>query len=140
MRSPLCLGFLLLPSLLVLGLPARADEIQLGTGPVCDVQQQVEPFVALYGGDAEAATGIVNTEAHNPRACAVLTFQILEALMVGVITSEGVRAVEVALLFGPGSRGNATDNGIARRKAPARGVLDLTPVGGRIERPWALRG
>ena len=39
---------LILPSLLLLELPARAEEIQVGTGPVCDTQQQVERFVALF--------------------------------------------------------------------------------------------
>jgi hypothetical protein len=108
---------LILPSLLLLELPARAEEIQVGTSLVCDTQQQVERFVALYDGDAQTAVSTVNAEEHNATACAMatmayvpgpplatartkdVTFQIVEILVVGLVTREGLRAVEPAHFF-----------------------------------------
>ena len=108
---------LILPSLLLMELPARADEIQVGTGLVCDTQQQVERFVALYDGDPESTVSTVNAEEHNPTACGMvtmayvpgpplatarnknLTFHIVQVIVVGLVTSEGVHAVKPAHFF-----------------------------------------
>lgn len=108
---------LALPLLLLLDLPARADEIQVGTGPVCDTQQQAERFAALYDGDAETAISTINAEEHNATACGLVTmaympgpplamarsrnvtFQIVQVLVVGLVTAEGVQAVEPVRLF-----------------------------------------
>jgi hypothetical protein len=98
-------------------LPAQADEIQVGTNPVCDTQQQAERFAALYDGDAQTAVSIVNAEEHDETACSIvtmayvpgpplataqhwnLTLQIVQVLVVGVVTQEGVQAVEPVRLF-----------------------------------------
>src|SRR5258705_10155039 len=95
---------LALSLLLLLDLPAQADEIQVGTGPVCDTQQQAERFAALYDGDAQTALSIVNAEEHDETACGIvtmaympgpslatarrwnLTFQIVPVPVVGVVT------------------------------------------------------
>jgi len=108
---------LILPSLLLMELPARADEIQVGTGLVCDTQQQVERFVALYDGDPESTVSTINAEEHNPTACGMvtmayvpgpplatarnksLTFHIVQVIVVGLVTSEGVHAVKPAHFF-----------------------------------------
>jgi hypothetical protein len=108
---------LILPSLLLMELPARADEIQVGTGLVCDTQQQVERFVSLYDGDPESTVSTVNAEEHNPTACGLvtmayvpgpplatarkknLTFHIVQVIVVGLVTSEGVHAVKPAHFF-----------------------------------------
>ena len=108
---------LILPSLLLMELPARADEIQVGTSLVCDTQQQVERFVALYDGDPESTASTVNAEEHNPSACGMvtmayvpgpplatarnknLTFHIFQVIVVGLVTSEGVHAVKPAHFF-----------------------------------------
>jgi len=84
---------------------------------VCDTEQQVERFIAFYDGDAETAVEAVNAEVRNPTACAlaeiayvpgpplattrkrVATFQILQVLVLGIVTPNGVRAVEPAHFF-----------------------------------------
>jgi hypothetical protein len=111
------LALLILPSFFLLELPARADEIHIGTGPVCDTRQQAERFVTLYDGDAQTTASAVNAEEHNPTACAIVTmvyvpgtplattrnkdvtFQIVQVLVVGIVTAEGVQAVEPAHVF-----------------------------------------
>src|SRR5262245_26505017 len=98
-------------------LPAQAADVQVGTGLVCDTEQQVERFIALYDGDAETAVEAVNAEERNPTACAlaaivyvpgpplatgrkrVATFQIVQVLVIGIITPNGVRAVKPAHFF-----------------------------------------
>ena len=110
-------ALLALPLLMLLDLPARADEVQVGTGPVCDTQQQAERFAVLYDGDAQTAISTVNAEEHNETACGIvtmaympgpplatarrwnLTFQIVQVLVVGLVTPEGVQAVEPVRLF-----------------------------------------
>ena len=110
-------ALLALPLLMLLDLPARADEVQVGTGPVCDTQQQAERFAALYDGDAQTAISTVNAEVHDETACGIvtmaympgpplatarhwnLTFQIVQVLVVGLVTPEGVQAVEPVRLF-----------------------------------------
>ena len=119
MTFALRLVSLILPSLLLTELPTRADEIQVGTGLVCDTRQQVERFVALYDGDPQSAVGTVNAEEHNPTACGMITmafvsgpplatarnnnknrsFQIVQVLVIGLVTSEGVQAVEPAHFY-----------------------------------------
>ena len=110
-------ALLALPLLMLLDLPARADEVQVGTGPVCDTQQQAERFAVLYDGDAQTAISTVNAEEHNASACGIVamaympgpplatarnrnvTFQIVQVLVIGIVTAEGVQAVEPVSLF-----------------------------------------
>jgi len=110
-------ALLALPLLILLDLPARADEVQVGTGPVCDTQQQAERFAVLYDGDAQTAISTVNAEEHNETACGIvtmaympgpplatarrwnLTIQIVPVVVVGVVTHEGVQAVQPMRLF-----------------------------------------
>jgi hypothetical protein len=108
---------LVMPLALLLGLPARAQEIEVGTSLICDTQQQVERFVTLYDGDAQSTVNSVNAAEHNPTACAVstmayvrgrqlararnkdTTFQIVPILVLGVVTEEGVESVTPAPFF-----------------------------------------
>jgi hypothetical protein len=118
MAFALRLASLILPSILLLALPARADDLQVGTGLVCDTQQQVERFVSLYDGDAMTAVGTVNAEEHDPNACVIVTmvyvpgapiatttskdkmFHIVPVLVIGIVTPEGgVQAVDPAQFF-----------------------------------------
>ena len=109
-------GLLVLP-LLLLGVSAQAQEVEVGTSLVCDTQEQVERFVALYDGDAQSAVNSVNAAEHNPTACAVstmafvrgrqlatarnkdTTFQIVSILVLGVVTGDGVESVTPAPYF-----------------------------------------
>jgi len=93
---------------LLLCLPARGQEIQVGSAVACDTQEQVERFVAVFRGDAESAAKTVNAEARNPSACDMVavayifgpevatvrtdsrTFRIVRILVLGVVTPAGI--------------------------------------------------
>ena len=108
---------LVLPLVLLLGLPARAQEVEVGTSLICDTQEQEERFVTLYDGDVQSTANSVNVAEHNPTACAVTTmayvrgrqlararnkdttFQIVPILVLGVVSEEGVESVTPAPFF-----------------------------------------
>jgi hypothetical protein len=108
---------LVTPLVLLLSLPASAQEIEVGTSLICDTQEQVERFVTLYDGDAQSTVNSVNAAEHNPTACAVstmayvrgrqlararnkdTTFQIVPILVLGLVTEEGVESVTPAPFF-----------------------------------------
>jgi hypothetical protein len=111
-------SFFLLPSLIFLCDPAQAQEIELGQGLFCDTQQEVERFVALYDGNAQAAMSAVNTEAGDPNACGLAdiafvrghqlatarhkdaAFNIVQILVLGVANEAGrVQSVTPALFY-----------------------------------------
>jgi hypothetical protein len=112
-------GLLALPLLLLLGFPAQARdiEVEIGTGLICDTQEQVERFVALYDGDPQGTVDSVNVAEHDPSACAVsamayvrgpqlatarnkdATFQIVPILVLGVVTEAGVKSVPPIRFF-----------------------------------------
>ena len=111
------LTLLALPLLTFLGSPAQAQEVEVGTGLVCDTQEQVERFIALYDGDAQSTVNSVNAAEHNPTACGVTTmayvrgrqlatarskdtaFQIVPILVLGVVTEAGVESVTPSQFF-----------------------------------------
>jgi hypothetical protein len=96
---------------LLLCLPAQAQEIEYGKGFICDTRQQAEHLVRHLDGDVGAALKALNTEEHDPNACAVVavafvrgpelatvrskdaTFQIVRILVVGVGTPSGFQSV-----------------------------------------------
>jgi hypothetical protein len=99
---------------LLLCLPAQAQEIEYGTGLICDTRQQAEELVRHFDGDMDAALKAVNVEEHDPNACAVVTiafvrgpevatvrnkdaaFQVVRILVVGVGSPSGFRSVAPA--------------------------------------------
>jgi hypothetical protein len=101
----------------LLSFSARAQNVEVGTGIVCDTQKQMERFVALFQEDAEAAVKAVNTEENDPNACVVgtiafvrgpdiatarthnATFQIVRVLVLGIFTETGFRATVPASFF-----------------------------------------
>ncbi len=111
------LELILLSFFLFLAVPARAQEVEVGTNLICDTQEQVERFVALYDGNAQAAISAVNVAEHNPTACGVATaafvrgpqlatarnkdttFNIVQLLVVAVVTETGVESVTPAAFF-----------------------------------------
>ena len=102
---------------LLLASPAVAQEVQVGTGPICDTQKQTERLVGLLGGGAEAAIKVVNAEEKDPTACVVATvaylkgpqlsvtrskagsYRIVKVLVLGLHTPAGVLAVAPAAYF-----------------------------------------
>jgi hypothetical protein len=97
--------------------PAQASDYQVGPSLVCDTQQQVERFVSLFTGNAQAAIRLVNAEEKNPAACAIMnvaymrgeqvgmarhgenTFGIVRILVVGVDNGSGILPVRPAAHF-----------------------------------------
>lgn len=113
-RSLLVLA--LLPLLAMPG-QAQAPEVEVGTSLICDTQEQVQRFVSLYDGDVESAVKGVNAAEHDPTACGVSTmayvrgpqlatarnkdaaFEIVQILVLGVVTDAGVKSVTPAPFF-----------------------------------------
>jgi hypothetical protein len=103
--------------LVLSSLPLRAQEIEVGTSLICDTQEQVERFVTLYDGDAQNTVNNVNAAEHDPTACAVsrtaymrgrqlaivrsknATFQIVQILVLGVVTEDGITSLTPAPFF-----------------------------------------
>ena len=96
---------------------AQTPDYEVGASLVCDTQAQVERFVALFNGDAPAAVRVLNAEAKNPAACAIISvafmrgaklgtvrhgdkaFEIVRILVVGVEIENGIRPVSPAAYF-----------------------------------------
>ena len=97
--------------------PAQASDYEVGTNVVCDTQAQVERFVALFAGDAQAAIRVVNAEEQNSGACAMMNvtymrgtrigmarhgdsaFEIVRILVVGIKTDNGILSVRPSVYF-----------------------------------------
>jgi hypothetical protein len=97
--------------------PAQAADVETSVAPVCDTQKQVERLAGLFAYNAKSAVHAVNVEAQNPRACGIAnvaflrgarigtvrtheaTFEIIEVLVVGTVSEEGVKAAKPAIYF-----------------------------------------
>ena len=84
----LALGVVLAACFLVLD--AHAQEVQIGTGILCDTKAQAEQFVALNDelGDNNVALQQVNDEAKQANACAVATVAYIVVEEVGKVQSK----------------------------------------------------
>src|SRR5262249_51629581 len=71
--------------------PAQASDYEVGTSLVCDTQGQVERFVALFNGDAQAAIRVVNAEEANPNACAIMNVAYMRGMQVGMARRKCIR-------------------------------------------------
>jgi hypothetical protein len=103
--------------LLLLSAPALGDEVEMGRGAVCDTQKQAERLASLITEDAEVALQTVNAEEHYATACEYLrvafvrgsrvglvrtnglTMEIVEVLVLGVVTASGVQPAEPGVYF-----------------------------------------
>lgn len=97
--------------------PAHAYEVAAGRIMICDTQVQVERLAQLFDGNLQAAIGIVNTEEHDPTACAIAdvvyvegpklgtarngshAFRIVPIVVVATGTPAGYQAVQPGLFF-----------------------------------------
>src|SRR5688572_26840150 len=112
-------------ALLLASLPVQAQDqgkdavkVQVGSALVCDTQEQVERFVALYNGDVKTTLTAVNDEQtangaqKTKHACDVAmiayvmgpevsqarstngngTFRVVRVLVLGVLTEKGLQA------------------------------------------------
>jgi hypothetical protein len=97
--------------------PAQAQKIEIGTGIFCDTQKQVERFVALFDGNAEAAINAVNVEEKRAGACVAgtiafirgseiatartwnMTFHIVQVTVVGILTKAGPQSAGPAATY-----------------------------------------
>jgi hypothetical protein len=96
---------------------AHAQDVEFGTGIVCNTQEQTERFVSLFKGDAEAALKAVNVGQNDQGGCGVATlayirgaavetarsgdaaFNIVRVLVIGVMTETGLQATVPAAMF-----------------------------------------
>jgi hypothetical protein len=92
-------------------------EVETGDVLVCDTQEQVERYIAFYGGDQDAAIRSVNSDPDGPHRCGVVSaafvrgpridaashgdmaFTIVPILVLGFESPQGFRAVDPALYF-----------------------------------------
>jgi hypothetical protein len=106
-------GFLFL----LLSAPACADEVEMGRGAVCDTQKQAERLASLITENAEIALQTVNAEEDYATACEYLnvafvrgarvslvrtnglTMEIVEVLVLGVVTASGLQSAEPGVHF-----------------------------------------
>jgi len=97
--------------------PQGSREAEVGTGLLCDTQEQVERFVSLYDGDTPGTVKKVNDAEGNPTACGVVAmayvrgrtlgtarhkntaFHIIPILVLGVVTDSGVEPVTPSAFF-----------------------------------------
>ena len=116
MRSTLRLAILSL----IVCLPAHAYQIETGAVTICDTQKQVERYVQLFDGSPDEAIRAVNTEEHNPNACALVDVSYVQGPDVGMArsTSRAFRIVPIVLVGANTSRGYG----------PVKPVLFFTPV------------
>jgi hypothetical protein len=105
---------------LLLSAPARAHDVEVGATIICDTRQQVERFVSYMRAEhasAVNAVSAVNAEERDHSACGMSklaflrgssvatmrtkeeTFEIVEILVVGVATQNGVQAVVPSVYF-----------------------------------------
>jgi hypothetical protein len=105
---------------LFLSAPARAHDVEVGTTIICDTQKQVERFVSYMRAkhaSAVNAVSAVNAEEQDHSACGMSklaflrgssiitmrtkedTFEIVEILVVGIATPQGVQAVVPNVYF-----------------------------------------
>ena len=91
--------------------------VEFGNVVVCDTQQQVERYVALYHGDEQAAVRAVNRAENDATACGVVSaafvrgsqtatartesmaFKIVRILVLGLESDDGFRPVQLAPYF-----------------------------------------
>jgi hypothetical protein len=111
-------ALVLVPSVLLLATAASAQDVELGPSLICNTDKQVQRFIALYDGDAQAAINAVNSEVHDPTACGLVntayvrgrqlatarnkdtTFGVVEILVLGIVDEEGsVESVTPAVFY-----------------------------------------
>ena len=99
-------------SLISLSGPAFAADIEVGRGIICDTQEQMERYVAVFKGNAKDALMTVNAEAKKDDACSAAVvaylagdtaatarndsgeaYRVLKILVLGVVTNICVQQV-----------------------------------------------
>jgi hypothetical protein len=113
-------------SLLMTCASAGAYEIETGSALICDTQKQAERLASFLDSNVQNALNIVNTEAHDPTACASATVAYVRGGVLGTIRnkSETYQVVEVLVV------GVATDRGF-RNIAPAK-YVSLVKIDERV--------
>lgn len=101
-------------------LPTQAQQVEVKAGQrlFCDTAQQAERYVILYNGNSQATANAVNREENKPTACAVnnlvyvrgrevgtartsagFYYRIVQILVVGVVTEDGVESAVPAAFY-----------------------------------------
>jgi hypothetical protein len=100
-----------------LGAQVQAQSLEIGSGIFCDTQAEMERFVTLFAGDAQATINAVNAEMKDPTACVAATialirgrevaslrswnetYQIVQVTVLGVLTTAGVKAIAPTTIY-----------------------------------------
>jgi len=95
----------------------KGADVETSVAPVCETQKQVERLASLINYESKSAVHAVNVEAQNPRACGIAnmaflrgerigmvhshdaTFEIVEVLVVGLVSGDSVMAAKPAIYF-----------------------------------------
>lgn len=90
---------LLLIALLIGFRPAVAQEVEVGTGVVCDTSEQVSAFVKHMneGKTSEVAVDAINSEAAN--ACGILPVAYIRGDKVGTVRTKSGKADIVSIII-----------------------------------------
>lgn len=154
-RSHVTIGLLSLAALvslviasLLVATKAVGQEVQQGTGLVCDTKEQVIQYARAYAGDVQKALAVVN--ANDPNACAIVTIAFIRGSEVAKMqdTLGTILIVEVmvvgAQLNGEWRKTRPTPQFIAERMggrdAHARGTTLLAAHAGRPDAQSRLSG
>ena len=97
--------------------PARAQEVEVGAGLLCDNAAEVTRYFEIVNGDPQAAANQVNVEVNNPTACVLVgvafirgqqgeairnadgAWKVTEVLVVAVHTPMGWRQIAPHVYF-----------------------------------------
>ncbi len=94
--------------------PALAQEIETGSGVICDTAEQAERYIALFKGSTHETVRQVNIEAKSNSACGVISVAYLRGNDVSkAANAQGTYIVARILVVG---------------RVTPHGVLNITPV------------
>lgn len=83
-----------------LSLQPKAQEVEFGSGLVCDTANQVSSFLAKSQADPQASIDAVNLEANDPTACIVGSFAFYKGAATDTVRNEkGAWAVTEILVI-----------------------------------------
>lgn len=57
--------------------------VEIMTGPVCQTQEDIHRYIALYDGDVQTTIAAMNAEIDDPHACGMATVEYLQGPQTG---------------------------------------------------------
>ena len=81
--------YALIGLMLLFGFSCQAQEVEQGTGIVCDTQAQVEQLIALHNAKVPNAEALAAINANEPLACSILPVGFFRGEVVKTVASDG---------------------------------------------------